>query len=316
VYLFGHSGGAVFALMMSLYESEYFAASAIHAGSLSPETNSLIDVAKRKTPIQIQVGTVDEYFPLSAVRATRDLLNARGFPVQLIEISGHNHWYYDLAPKINQAAWDFLKTQELSGEPRFEEYKFKTEGRKPREAAEQYNRGVARHQAGDIAGAIAAYTRAIELDGKYADAYNNRGVAYMTQKDYTAAVGDFSRSLELAPSDAAYNNRGSISFSQKKTEEAIADFTAGIKLKASAEGYANRGVAYQQTNRDALALADYEEAIRLNPKFGRAYVLRGLMLLKSGAGAAGDKDFEKGFQLDPSLHAEFDAMIKQLRPSQ
>lgn len=316
VYLFGHSGGAVFALMMSLYESEYFAATAIHAGSLDPEAISLIDLAKRKTPIHIQVGTVDEFFPLSAVRGTRDLLNAHGFSVQLIEIPGHNHWYYDLAPKINQAAWDFLKSQELSGEPRFEEFKFRTEGRKSKEASEQYNRGVARHQAGDMAGAIAAYTRAIELDGKYADAYNNRGVAYMTQKDYTAAVADFSRSLELTPSVAAYNNRGSIYFSQQKTEEAIADFTAGIKLKASAEAYANRGMAYQQTNRDALALADYEKSIELNPKFGRAYVLRGLILLKSGSGPAAEKDFEKGFQLDQNLHAEFDPIIKQLRSNQ
>jgi tetratricopeptide (TPR) repeat protein len=315
VYLFGHSGGAVFALLMSLYESEYFAATAIHAGALYPEATMLIDLAKRKTPIQIQVGTVDEFFPLTTVRETRDLLNARGFAVQMIEIPGHNHWYYDLAPKINQAAWDFLKTQELSGEPRFEEYKFRSEERRSNEAAEQYNRGLARHRAGDIAGAIAAYTRAIELDGKYADAYNNRGVAYLTQKDYPAAAADFTRSIELAPSDAAYNNRGSILFSQQKIEEAIADFTAGIKLKASAEGYANRGMAYQQTNRDALAVADYEKAIELNPKFGRAYVLRGLMLLKSGSGAAAEKDFAKGFQLDPSLHAEFDPMIKQLRPN-
>jgi tetratricopeptide (TPR) repeat protein len=316
VYLFGHSGGAVFALLMSLYESEYFAATAIHAGALYPEATFLIDLAKRKTPIQIQVGTVDAFFPVTTVRATRDLLNTRGFSVLLVEMPGHNHWYYDLAPKINQAAWEFLKTQELPGEPRFEEYKFRAEGRTSKEATEQYNRGLQRHQAGDIAGAIAAYARAIELDGKYADAYNNRGVAYMTQKDYPAALVDFTRSIELAPSDAAYNNRGSILFSQQKTEEAIADFTAGIKLKASAEGYANRGTAYQQTNRDALALADYDRAIELNPKFGRAYVLRGLLLLKTGQDAAARKDLDKGFQLDASLHAEFDPMIKQLRPNQ
>lgn len=316
VYLFGHSGGAVFALLMSLYESEYFAAIAIHAGSLDSETNKLIDLAKRKTPIQIQVGTVDEFFPLAAVRATRDVLNARGFAVQLIEIPQHNHWYYDLAPTINQTAWNFLKTQELSGEPRFEEYKFRTEGKRSKEASEQYNRGLQRHQAGDIAGAIAAYTRAIDLDQKYADAYNNRGVAYMTQKDYPAAVADFTHSLEISPSDAAYNNRGNIYFSQNKTEEAIADFTEGIKVKASAEGYANRGIAYQQTNREALALTDYGRALELNPKFGRAYVLRGLILLKRGESAGAQKDFDKGFQLDASLHAEFDPMIKQLRPNQ
>src|SRR5216684_2040646 len=34
IYLFGHSGGAVFGLLVSLYESEYFAATAIHAGAL------------------------------------------------------------------------------------------------------------------------------------------------------------------------------------------------------------------------------------------------------------------------------------------
>ena len=316
VYLFGHSGGAVFALLMSLYESEYFAATAIHAGALYPEATVLIDLAKRKTPIQIQVGTVDEFFPLKSVRASRDLLNTRGFAVQLIELPGHNHWYYDLAPKINQTAWEFLKTYELSGEPRYEEYKFRPEGRTSKEATEQYNRGLERYRAGDVAGAIAAYTRAIELDRKYADAYNNRGVAYLTQKDYAAAVADFTQSIEVAPSDAAYNNRGSIFFSQQKTEEAIADFTAGIKLKASAEGYANRGVAYQQTSREALALADYEQALELNPKFGRAYVLRGLILLKRGQDAAAQKDLEKGFQLDASLHAEFDPLIKQQRPHQ
>ncbi|MDX6611453.1 MAG: polyhydroxybutyrate depolymerase [Blastocatellia bacterium] len=315
IYLFGHSGGAVFGLLMSLYESEYFAATAIHAGALYPESNGLVDLAKRKTPIQIQVGTSDEFFPLTTVRATRDFLNGEGFDVQLVEIPKHNHWYYDIAPQINQAAWDFLKAHELPAEPHYEEYKFRAEGRKSKEATEQYNRAVARHQAGDVAGAIAAYTRAIELDPKYDDAYNNRAVAYMSQNEYAAALADLTRSLELSPSDAAYNNRGSIYFSQNKVEEAIADFTASIKLKPSAEGFANRGNAYQRNQREALALADYEQAIKLNPNFGRAYVLRGWLLLQRGQAEAAQKDFDKGFQLDPSLHTEFDPLIKQLRPS-
>src|SRR6266478_3972176 len=117
VYLFGHSAGAIFALETSLMESEYFAATAIHAGALLAEDGDLLDSAKRKIPIFIQVGDSDQFFPLKVVRATRDLLNARGFSAELTEIAGHDHWYYDMAPKINLKAWEFLKKYELESDP-------------------------------------------------------------------------------------------------------------------------------------------------------------------------------------------------------
>jgi poly(3-hydroxybutyrate) depolymerase len=124
VYLFGHSGGAIFALEMSLMESQYFAATAIHAGALPPNDRDLIDSAKRKIPIFIQVGDSDQSFPLKTVRATRDELNAKGFSVELTELPGHDHWYYDLAPKINRTAWDFLKKYELQSEPIYRKFNF------------------------------------------------------------------------------------------------------------------------------------------------------------------------------------------------
>ena len=312
VYLFGHSGGAAFALLMSLYESQYFAATAIHAGALDARGLALTDLAKRKTPIYLQVGTVDPYFSLLDVRSTRDALVARGFPVQLTEIPGHDHWYYDLAPKINEAAWQFLKNKELGADPLFEEYNFKSENRSAA-ASEQYNKGVKLHQSGDIAGAIAAYTRAIKNDPGKPDAYNNRGVAYLALKDYTAALADFSRSIELSPSGEGYNNRGNIYFSRKQFKEAISDFGESIKLKATAEAYTNRGTAYEETGEDTLGLADLEQAIRLDEKFARAYAVRGVISLKRNQDAAAQKDFERAFQLDPALHGEFDAIIQQLR---
>jgi poly(3-hydroxybutyrate) depolymerase len=125
IYLFGHSAGASFALHMSLMESEYFAATAIHAGSLrSDDEMKLIALAKRKIPISIQVGDSDQYFPLKEVRATRDALKEAAIPVELIEIQNHDHWYYDKAAKINQSAWEFLKKHELAGDPRFQKYKW------------------------------------------------------------------------------------------------------------------------------------------------------------------------------------------------
>ena len=124
VYLFGHSAGAGQALYLSLLESEYFAATAVHAGALGGDDVSYIKNAQRKVPIHLIVGTKDQLFPLEVVRATRDSLNANGFKTELTEIKDHTHWYYDRAPEINQKAWDFLKLHELKAEPKYEKHRF------------------------------------------------------------------------------------------------------------------------------------------------------------------------------------------------
>jgi len=105
-----------------LMESQYFAATAIHAGSLPKDDFELIEPAKRKIPISIQVGVNDEYFPVEVVRKTRDALKSGGFTVELTEIPNHDHWYYDQAAKFNQTAWEFLKKFELDAEPKYQKY--------------------------------------------------------------------------------------------------------------------------------------------------------------------------------------------------
>jgi dipeptidyl aminopeptidase/acylaminoacyl peptidase len=79
-------------------------------------------MAKRKIPMSIQVGDSDEYFPVKAVRETKEALRAAGFPVELTEIPNHDHWYYDQASKFNQTAWEFLKRVVLDAEPRYQKY--------------------------------------------------------------------------------------------------------------------------------------------------------------------------------------------------
>ncbi len=124
VYLFSHSAGAVVALYVALLESEYFAAASVHAGALKPSDGPFIARTKRKIPISIFVGTNDAFFPLSDVRATRDILNTNGFKAQLTEIKGHTHDYYNRADEINTSAWDFLKGNELDADPKYERYKW------------------------------------------------------------------------------------------------------------------------------------------------------------------------------------------------
>lgn len=118
VYLFGHSGGAVFALGMSCLESRYFAAASAHAGAFrSAAEAAVVQNVPRKVPLQLIVGKQDPFFPVQAVEATRDLFVKAGFEVDLQEITGHDHNYYGISSSVNGLAWQFLKDKKLSLEP-------------------------------------------------------------------------------------------------------------------------------------------------------------------------------------------------------
>lgn len=122
VYLFGHSAGAVFAIQMAALESEYFAAAAAYAGSIEPNYFGLFDYATRKIPYRIVIGTKDVIFPLDEVRATRDALKSRGFPVEYLEMPGQTHNYLRSAKEINGKTWEFLQRNPLPADPKYTVY--------------------------------------------------------------------------------------------------------------------------------------------------------------------------------------------------
>ncbi len=126
VYLFGHSGGAIFALTMAVLESEYFAAVAVHAGSLGQGvTDELLNEAGRRIPVAIFVGDRDPLFPLDIVRKSRDRLVAAGYPVAFHEIPSHDHNYYVISRQVNQEAWEFLRGTRLAEEPKYVDHGFR-----------------------------------------------------------------------------------------------------------------------------------------------------------------------------------------------
>ena len=114
IYLFGSSGGAVYALTLSMLESQLFAATAIHAGAWrTPNEFRAVPYAKRKIPIAMFIGNRDEYFPLFAVRKTQSALEQAGHPVSVTVIPGHNHPYANVALEVNRSAWEFMKANRL-----------------------------------------------------------------------------------------------------------------------------------------------------------------------------------------------------------
>ncbi|MGI8503996.1 MAG: tetratricopeptide repeat protein [Hassallia sp.] len=67
----------------------------------------------------------------------------------------------------------------------------------PDDADAYYNRGNARFDLGDRAGAIEDYTQAIKINYNYADAYYNRGNARFDLGDRAGAIEDFQKATDL-----------------------------------------------------------------------------------------------------------------------
>ena len=74
-------------------------------------------------------------------------------------------------------------------------------------------------------------TKAIRLDPKHSEAYNNRGISYASSGQFEMAIQDFTEAIRLDPNDAsAYYNRGLSYRKLGQNEKAIEDFTEAIRL--------------------------------------------------------------------------------------
>ena len=65
-----------------------------------------------------------------------------------------------------------------------------------------YNRGVSKDILKDYSGAIADYTKAIEIDPNYADAYNNRSISKENIGDIKDACLDAKKVVSLRGEDS------------------------------------------------------------------------------------------------------------------
>ena len=125
------------------------------------------------------------------------------------------------------------------------------------EYAEAYNyRGFAHLNNGDIDKAIADYTKAIDIDQELTEAYKDRATAYLANSDFDNAINDYTKAIQLDPDDTnIYNYRGLAHFRSSEVDKAIDDLSRAIQLKPedSADAYYNRGVVQ-------LSLQNWEEA--------------------------------------------------------
>ncbi|MBI4615366.1 MAG: tetratricopeptide repeat protein [Planctomycetes bacterium] len=173
----------------------------------------------------------------------------------------------------------------------------------PVDAVGCVQRGFVRQAQGDLGGAIADFTRAIEFDSSFVNAYTGRGDARSDQGDLRGAIADYTRAIELAPNDAfARNNRGNARKALGDLAGAIADCTRAIELDPNyAMAYNIRGAARLDQGDLNGAIADFTRAIELDPNIALAYANRGGVRLNQGDLNEAVADCTRAIELDPNL---------------
>jgi len=148
-----------------------------------------------------------------------------------------------------------------------------------------------------------------------ADEFSQRGISRFEKHDFDGAIADFTKAIELNGHqlEYCYYFRGMALYRRGRIDEAIADIGKAITLKQHPRFYADRGSLLGQRGDLDGAAADLNKAIELKPKFAKAYGDRGIVHLMRGEDADAESDFRKCFELDKTLEFEFKAAANQLK---
>jgi lipoprotein NlpI len=96
------------------------------------------------------------------------------------------------------------------------------------------DRGLAKSAKGDTDGAVADYTKAIEIKPDFADAYARRGNLKKEKGDLNGALADINKAIQVDPKFSwAYHYRGCLRYDQRAFADAMADFRKLLSLDPS-----------------------------------------------------------------------------------
>lgn len=168
------------------------------------------------------------------------------------------------------------------------------------EATAAYEEGTKALEAKDYDAAIAAFTKAAEVDNTYAEAFLGRADALREQEDYSAALTAYNQARDINPKLAAiYNGRGVCYRELGQIDLALNDFNNAMELdRTNPETAKNLGdILVNRTQDPANALRVLDKAVELNPEDAEVFRNRGLAHAQLRRFDEAEKDIAKSVEL-------------------
>lgn len=148
-----------------------------------------------------------------------------------------------------------------------------------------------------------------------ADAYSQRAISRFQNNDLDGAIADFTKVIEMngKGQEFCYYFRGIAHYRKGNPTQAIEDMTKAIELKLDPRFLDDRGNLLARQGELDRAIVDLNKAIELAPQYAKAYGDRGLVQLMRGDTTNAEIDFKKCFELDSSLEPQFKVAANQLK---
>jgi tetratricopeptide (TPR) repeat protein len=148
-----------------------------------------------------------------------------------------------------------------------------------------------------------------------ADQYSQRAIANFQKNDLDGAIADFTKAIELNAQqlEFCYYFRALAYYRKGNIDQAILDLNKAIGLKADVRFYSDRGNLLAKKGDLDRALADLDKAVELSPQNAKAYGDRGIIRLMRGEVSQAEADFKKCFELDPSLKSQFASAAEKIK---
>ena len=137
------------------------------------------------------------------------------------------------------------------------------------EAARYFAEGLTKFDADDYKGALAAFTKAIELDPTKVAFFANRAAMYNLLKQSKRALADADQAIRLNPQlSQAYVIRGDCYVGNHQFKRALEDYAEAIRLDPkNKDAYNGRAFACWSLGQHKIAIENFTQAIELDPGF-------------------------------------------------